>query len=127
MTDNKCMDVNMTTCFYCGEANGIAIGKKLISCKNKWDTKKIFGGYQPCDKCQEKFDEGFLIIEGQETPMAEGQPEIQKGVYPTGNYWLIKNEAAEKIFTEEITKMNKVFVEKEMAEKLGLYNEKASD
>jgi len=127
MINNKCLDVNMTTCFYCGEANGIAIGKKLISCENKWDTKKIFGDYEPCAECQEKFDKGFLIMECQDEPVSKGQPEIQKGVYPTGNYWLMKNEAAKEIFNEEVTKMGKVFIEKEMAEKIGLYNEKVSD
>jgi len=126
MTDNKCLDVNMTTCFYCGEANGIAIGKKLISCENKWDTKKIFGGYEPCTKCQEKFEEGFLIMECQDEPVSEGQPEMQSGVYPTGSHWVVKNEAAAEVFNEDIAKGGKVFVDKEFAERIGLYDEKVS-
>ena len=121
MINDKCMDVNMVACFYCGEASGIAISKKLISCKDKWDTKYIFGGYEPCDKCKEKFDTGFLIIECQETPISEGQPEMQKGVYPTGSHWVVKNEVAAEVFNEDIVKGGKIFVDKEFAERIGLY------
>ena len=128
------MDVSMTACFYCGESTGIAIGKKFISCKNKWDTKYIFGGYEPCDVCKEKFSKGFLILECQDTPIGKGQPAINgKDAFPTGSYWLMKNDAALRIFTEEILENEMVYVDKETAEKLGLYqnkeetNEKDSD
>ena len=127
MTNNKCMDVNMTTCFYCGESTGVAIGEKLIDCKNKWDTKYIFGGYEPCDKCKEQFDTGFLIMECQDTPVSKGQPAIQEGAYPTGSHWVIKNEVAKKMFNKETLKFGRVLVEKEVAEKLGLYREQGEE
>ncbi len=123
MTNNKCMEVNMTACFYCGESTGVAIGKKLIDCENKRDTKYVFGGYEPCDKCKEQFDAGFLIIECQETPISEGQPQIQGGVYPTGSHWVVTNEAAENLFSIKTLKHRMVFVSKEIAEKVGLYQE----
>ncbi len=123
MRNDQCMDINLVACFFCGEDNGIAIGKKLVSCENKYDTKHIFGGYEPCDKCKVKFSEGFLIIECQETPISEGQPEMQNGVYPTGAHWVVKNESAKELFTKEIAEGGKVFVDKEFAKKIGLYNQ----
>ena len=120
--NDQCLDIKMDLCFWCGEPKGIGIGKKTISCYKKWDNNNMISSYEPCDKCKEQWDKGFIIIEVSEEPNAENQPEIQKGFYPTGRMWVIKNEAAERIFGKEKTKYGKVFVDSEIAKKIGLYN-----
>jgi len=122
---DKCMDVNMTVCAWCGEANGIAIGKKLVDCKNKWDTKMVFGGYEPCSTCQEYMDQGFVLMEANDYPNQEGQPEMQDGVYPTGRYWVIDREAAKRAFPT--APGDKCFIDPEVAEKMGLNNMESRD
>ena len=124
---NKCVDIAMTQCMWCGEATGIAVGKKLTDCKDKYATKYVFNGYEPCDKCKEQWNKGFVFIEAQNEPMVEGQPEIQDGVYPTGNIWVVANESARKMFNEDVVdKMlnyGKCFIDNAIAKKLGLYGE----
>lgn len=117
---NKCLNIAMTKCFWCGEENGIAIGEKLVNCKDKWKTKNVFGGYEPCNKCKENFDKGFTIIEAQKTPLVDGQPEIQKGIYPTGYFTVVKMDAAIGAFGKEIANNKKAFMSTKMYEEFGL-------
>lgn len=119
----KCLNVAMTRCFWCGESSGVAIGKQLVNCDNKWETKYVFADYEPCQVCKDKFDEGFLIMEASEFPVFEGQPEMQRDVYPTSTIWLVNNEFAQEIFNDDIFKYKKAFVTKEFAEQLGLYQD----
>ena len=118
---NKCMNISLVKCFYCQKDSGIAIDEKLIDCKDKWKNTYVFGGYEPCDECIETFSKGFLVVECQENPIAEGQPEIQENVYPTGNHWVIRNDAAKEIFGEDKFHHGKIFVDREFAVKVGLY------
>ena len=108
--------VGMTVCFWCGESKDILIDN---SCRDTL-TKHEFGGYEPCDKCQENHKLGTWIVEAQETPLSENQPEIQEGVYPTGMNWVFKKEAAIKMFNIED---KVIFICKEIAKQVGLYDE----
>jgi len=80
----ECMDLSLTKCFWCGEDIGIVIGEKLIDCKDKYRNKSIIVNYEPCDKCKEKMNKGFTVMIAQDKPISKGQPEIQKGIYPSG-------------------------------------------
>jgi len=117
---NKCINVAMTQCFWCGEASGIAIGKTLVSCNKKWNNKYIFDGYEPCNKCQEGMNSGFTIMKAKTKPNIDNQPEIQKDVYPTGTLFVIKNEAAIEMFGEEVAKGGKAFMDTETLIEIGL-------
>ena len=126
MNQNKCADVNLISCFWCGESTGIAIGEKLVSCKNKYNTKSLFGGYEPCDKCKEKRAKGFTIIEVQDEPIAERQPAIQKQpdgsqIYPTENMWVVNSHYAKQVFGEENISFGLLYIDNETANQLGLY------
>ena len=103
-------------CFWCGEEFGIAIPKKLQD--DCGDTSPIVVDYEPCDKCREKWEDGDVIIEAQDTPLTEGQPPMQEGAYPTGHYWVVKKGLIPSHFA---------FITKEMAEEMGLYNMEAQD
>jgi len=119
--ENNCnVGVSMTKCFWCGKETGIGLYEK--DCDTE-EAKYVFGGYEPCDECMAKMVDGFTIIEAEEYPLFSAQPEIQKGVYPTGSLWVIDREAAEKVFGSEIVKKSKAFISKDMAKEIGLYGE----
>lgn len=86
----------MGVCYFCEKETGeIAL---LGYNKNKKAPMRSILSYVPCDTCKEAFKAGTLLIEVQTRPVHEGMPEIQKGLYPTARFMLIKNEAAERIF-----------------------------
>ena len=101
----------LTKCFWCGEASGIAIPKKMS--KKEEGYRECVMNYDPCDKCKEKWDKGAVIIEASTEPIHE-RPAIQKGVYPTGRWWVVKRE----LLDDDIS-----FVTKEIAKEMGLYDE----
>ncbi len=117
---NQCINTAMIQCFWCGEASGIAIGQKLVSCDKKWKTNYIFGGYEPCDKCKENREKGFTVVQAQDKPVNEGQPEIQDGIYPTGVWIVVKNESLVELLGQETVDLGMCFMDKEMMEKIGL-------
>ena len=102
----------LVKCFWCGEASGIAIPKKMSNKKEGY--RECVMNYDPCDKCKEKWDKGAVIIETSESPNGKNQPAIQKGVYPTGVWWVVKREFLDSDIS---------FVTKEIAKEMGLYNE----
>ena len=69
--------------------------------------------YDPCNKCKEKWDKGAVIIEASTKPI-DKRPAIQKGIYPTGIWWVVKRE----LLDSDIS-----FVTKEIAKEMGLYDE----
>lgn len=118
---DTCLNVAMTFCYWCGKENGIAIGSRFVSCKDKWKTKYVFTGYEPCDECKSNMDKGFTIMEVEEKPLFKNQPEIQKGIYPTGFFVVITNEAKDKLFKNIDT--NKCFMDEETFISIGLKDE----
>jgi len=54
--------------------------------------------YEPCDKCKGHWAQGITLIEAGMSPQSENQPEMQKGVYPTGRFLVLKPDAVEQIF-----------------------------
>jgi len=114
---DKC-GIRMTKCFWCGEADGIMIPKRL----SKWDDgycPPVVISYEPCKKCEDVFKTGVLIMEAESSPFNENQPEIQKGVYPSGNHWVVKEGSL-----GEHKAGDKMFVDKKTAEEIGLYGDK---
>ena len=102
----------LVKCFWCGEASYIAIPKKMSNKEEGY--RECVMNYDPCDKCKEIWDKGAVIIEASESPNGKNQPAIQKGVYPTGVWWVVKREILDSGIS---------FVTKEIAKEMGLYNE----
>lgn len=91
----------MTFCFWCGKDTGIAIMGRIDGGKRGGDIeapRRVFGGYEPCDECKEKMRLGTVMIEAGGDPITVNQPEIQKGLYPTGRWLVITKEAAQRLF-----------------------------
>ena len=112
---DKCFNTGLIDCFWCGEATGVTIDRKLRDCKS--GTSHYFGGYEPCEACKLNWAQGFVFIEANNFPNSEGQPEMSEGVYPTGNHWVVREEAA-KDFCD--TSHGKAFIEPSAAKQIGL-------
>lgn len=92
------LNPTLPVCFFCGEEkNEIALMGRMRSRKGARDDleapKRMLLDYEPCDKCREKFSQGVLLIEVNSYPMADNQPPIQEGAYPTGKYVVVNPEA----------------------------------
>ena len=106
LSEKHGVNPSMEVCFWCGEVKGIALFGKM-----KGDVeapRHVVLNYEPCDKCKEGMNSGFTIMEA--TERNNGNPEIQKGVYPTGRWSVLKTEAAERIFGEEVAHGGKCFM-----------------
>ena len=91
MFNKECDICKLSLCFWCGkEKNELLLATKQT---REWCDNKSMGvvvNYNACDKCEEEHKLGLWIIEASDTPTSKGQPEIQKGVYPTGKNWVVK-------------------------------------
>lgn len=104
-------------CFFCGEQkNEIALLGKL-----KGDVeapKNCVLDYEPCDKCKEHMNMGVTLIEVSDVqPMDKRPPLTARGnqqVYPLGGWCVIKPEATKRIFNQDFTEGQKVFVDSEV-------------
>ena len=115
----NCDVVKMSKCFWCGGIkNELILPKRQNKawCDNK--NMAVIINYDPCDKCQEDIDDGTWIIEAQDTPVVDGQPEIQKDAYPTGHYWVVQPESAIAAFSND---SKVILIDKEAATAVGLY------
>lgn len=73
--------------------------------------------YEPCDECRQNMAQGFTLIEATSKPNAASNVEIQRGVYPTGRYAVLRREAAERIFSN-LNGRDKGFVTPEIFEQM---------
>ncbi len=121
----SCDVVKMSRCIWCGgDKQELVIATKETKewCSN--ESNYVITDYEPCDKCEEEFAKGTVVMEVAEDPLVEGQPPIQDNLYPTSNIWVISSEVARNIFN---TDSPKLFVDKETAEQIGLYGPDSKD
>ena len=95
--------------------------------KNAEEIKSLHNksvGYseEPCDECKEHKKQGFIFIE-----VDESKTEDKSNPYRTGNMWVIKKEAAERIITnKDIIDVGASFIDMIVAKQIGL-NTKEED
>lgn len=89
-------------CFWCGrEKNEVALLGYLKG-KGGEDIEApmhMVIDFEPCDDCRRNMEQGFTLMEATSKPNANSSMEIQRGVYPTGRYAVLRKEAAERSFT----------------------------
>lgn len=92
---------SIPVCFWCGEPTNVLVLFGRLP--NDREAGMHCGpvDYEPCDKCKGHWEQGVVLIEAGMSPQAENQPEIQKGVYPTGRFLVLKTEAVERIFAPD--------------------------
>lgn len=104
-------------CFWCGqEKNEIALLGHIGDGRRGEDLeapRNILLDYEPCDGCQKNMALGVTVMEAEISPIFKYQPEFQPGTYPTGKWIVLKKEAADRIFGDELKGHNKIFVDSE--------------
>ncbi len=108
------LNPTIPVCFWCGkEKSEIALMGHIGDRRKHKDIeapKYMVLDYEPCAECKKNMELGFTIAEATSKPNSVTSMPIQKGVYPTGRYVVIKNEAAMMIFGAENAKAGKAFM-----------------
>jgi hypothetical protein len=79
---------------------------------------KVIGfSEKPCEECQSNMKLSFILIECDET-----KTDDYSNPYRTGKQWVIKKEAAQRIFNENFDMSHgAAYIDIETAKKIGLY------
>ena len=102
-------------CFWCGkQKNEIALMGRM-----KGDIeapKNMVLDYVPCEECQNHMAMGVAVLEASDHPNTEGQPPMQKGVYPTSRFVVVTTECADRVFNAYApwSEGKKVFVDSDV-------------
>lgn len=107
------LNPTISTCFWCGQhKNELALLGRM-----KGDAQAPMScvlNYEPCDTCKANMALGIALLEATTRPAGD-QPEIQAGVYPTGRWVVITEDACKRIFDAEMVaaclKHRKAFME----------------
>jgi hypothetical protein len=104
----------VSACFFCNkDKNEIA----LLGAAYKGEApRRMVLDYIPCDECKADMARGIALIECTCSPNTPDQPVIQEGLYPTGKWAVITEDAAWRWFQPEsvvaqVLKHRKAFVE----------------
>lgn len=109
------LNPSVEVCFWCGkETNAIILFGGEIK---EEAPRTVTGSYEPCDKCSKKWELGFVLIEASNKPNIEGQPSMQEGVYPTGNYMVLTDDAALRLFGQDHANKGAAFADLELFRK----------
>ena len=102
-------------CFWCGkQKNEIALMGHM---KDDIEApKNMVLDYVPCEECQSHMAMGVAVLEASDRPNTEGQPPMQKGVYPTSRFVVVTTECADRVFNAYApwSEGKKVFVDSDV-------------
>ena len=102
-------------CFWCGkQKNEIALMGHM---KDDIEApKNMVLDYVPCEECQSHMAMGVAVLEASDHPNTEGQPPMQKGVYPTSRFVVVTTECADRVFNAYApwSEGKKVFVDSDV-------------
>ena len=102
-------------CFWCGkDKNEIALLGRIGGKEDREAPSRMVLDYEPCEDCRRGMARGFTIMEATNDPNAVTSAPIQKGAYPTGRFVVLKDDAAEKIFSASVVAKRKCFVDPEL-------------
>lgn len=103
-----------SACPLCGKKmdERILLHKQLRDI-SKYDRQVIDIAPEPCEECKQHMKLGFLLIGVDESKTTD-----ETNPYRTGQIWVLKHEAAEKIFDN--TSKGAAFITTEAAERIGL-------
>ena len=108
-------------CFWCGkENNEIALHGKIDKADTQAPMHCILD-YEPCDACKTAMEQGVTLI-GVASNAPDNRPPIQKGLYPTGQWAVLKTEAVSRLFPEDVAEKavstGKLLVEQSVLQQL---------
>ena len=102
-------------CFWCGkQKNEIALMGRMTD--DIEAPKNMVLDYVPCEECQNHMAMGVAVLEASDCPNTEGQPPMQKGVYPTSRFVVVTTECADRVFNAYApwSEGKKVFVDSDV-------------
>lgn len=102
-------------CFWCGKPkNEIALMGLMTD--DIEAPKNMVLDYVPCEECQSHMAMGVAVLEASDHPNTEGQPPMQKGVYPTSRFVVVTTECADRVFNAYApwSEGKKVFVDSDV-------------
>ena len=109
------LNPTIPVCFWCGkQKNEIALMGHM-----KGDIeapKNMVLEYVPCEECPNHMAMGVAVLEASDHPNTEGQPPMQKGVYPTSRFVVVTTECADRVFNAYApwSEGKKVFVDSDV-------------
>lgn len=102
-------------CFWCGKERGeIALMGHIGDGRKHEDfeaPKYMVIDFEPCEECKKNMALGFTVMEATNSPNSISKMEMQKGVYPTGRFMVLKTEAAHRIFKGLAPGTSKAFLD----------------
>ena len=109
------LNPTIPVCFWCGkQKNEIALMGHM---KDDIEApKNMVLDYVPCEECQSHMAMGVAVLEASDHPNTEGQPPMQKGVYPTSRFVVVTTECADRVFSAYApwSEGKKVFVDSDV-------------
>ena len=102
-------------CFWCGkQKNEIALMGRMEG--DIEAPKNMVLDYVPCEECQSHMAMGVAVLEASDHPNTEGQPPMQKSVYPTSRFVVVTTECADRVFNAYApwSEGKKVFVDSDV-------------
>ena len=109
------LNPTIPVCFWCGkQKNEIALMGRM---KDDIEApKNMVLDYVPCEECQSHMAMGVAVLEASDHPNTEGQPPMQKGVYPTSRFVVVTTKCADRVFNAYApwSEGNKVFVDSDV-------------
>lgn len=102
-------------CFWCGkERNEVALMGLVGNQRKHEDIEMPMHAvidYEPCDECKKHMSQGFTVMSATRNPNDVTSMAFQEGVYPTGRFVVIKQDAAERIFGKDVCNTDKAFLD----------------
>lgn len=80
--------------------------------------KRMVLDYEPCEECKAHMEQGFTVMEATSEPNDATNMPFQPGVFPTGRWLVLRQEAKKLVFPETEDGDAKCFVGHELYEKL---------
>ena len=109
------LNPTIPVCFWCGkQKNEIALMGRMTG--DIEAPKNMVLDYVPCEECQNHMAMGVAVLEASDHPNTEGQPPMQKGVYPTSRFVVVTTECADRVFNAYApwSEGKKVFVDSDV-------------
>ena len=109
------LNPTIPVCFWCGkQKNEIALMGRMTD--DIEAPKNMVLDYEPCEECQNHMAMGVAVLEASDHPNTEGQPPMQKGVYPTSRFVVVTTECADRVFNAYApwSEGKKVFVDSDV-------------
>ena len=109
------LNPTIPVCFWCGkQKNEIALMGRMTD--DIEAPKNMVLNYVPCEECQNHMAMGVAVLEASDHPNTEGQPPMQKGVYPTSRFVVVTTECADRVFNAYApwSEGKKVFVDSDV-------------